>query len=160
MHKEKINQGINKLKKIAGFNEKIQQAEASGDKVAVEILSREQFHELIKESPDRAESFLQQAREDKVVDPGLVQDYEELFDTYKKSILEYKGNQDSADAALQAEIRRQAIAKLQEEVFTEGAKYRDFDQAQIREQYLDNIGTPEAKTLKANIEIDKKANKS
>lgn len=158
--KEKINTAISRIKKWAGINEKIQKAEASGDKVAVEILSREQFHELIKESPDRAELFLQQAKEDKVIDPRLVQDYEELFDTYKKSIVEYKGNQDAADSALQAEIRRQAIVSLQEEIYTEGAKYKDFDFAQIREQYLDNIGTPEAKSLKANIEINKNANKS
>jgi len=52
------------------------------------------------------------------------------------------------------------IDSLQEEIYTEGAKYRDFDLAQVREQYLDNIGTPEAKSLKANIEIDKKANRS
>lgn len=158
--KDKLKQGIDKLKKLAGFNERIQQAESTGNKVDVEILSREQFHELIKQSPDRAESLLQEAKEDTVIDPALVQDYEELFDTYKKSIIQYQGNQDAADAALQSEIRRQTIAKLQEEVFTEGAKYRDFNQAQIREQYLDNIGTAEAKSLKANIEIDKRANKS
>lgn len=154
--KNKLAEGINRLKKLAGYNERIQNAEATGDKVQAEILSRTQFQELISSDPVKAESYIAQAQEE-----GLdTTDYEELLNTFKKSTVQHKGNQDAVIADTQAEIRRQTIAKLGKEVIEEGAKYRDFDQNQIREQYLNNIDSPEAKLLKSGIEIDKTKNKT
>lgn len=154
--KDKLKQGIDRIKKWSGINEEIQKLEASGNTPQAEILKKSEFVKLIEENTDQAEQYMTQAK-----DSGLdITEYEDILNTYKEAYIQHQGNSDAAKAEVQAKIRRQEKNTLQTEIMKAGTEYGDFDFNALRDQYLDREGSPEAKSLMSGNEPNTKANKT
>jgi len=154
--KDKLKQGIDRIKKWSGINEEIQKLEANGNAPQAEILKKSEFVKLIEENTDQAEQYMAQAQES-----GLdITEYEDILNTYKEAYIQHQGNSDAAKAEVQAKIRRQEKNTLQTEIMKAGTEYGDFDFNALRDLYLDREGSPEAKLLRSDAEPNKKANKT
>ncbi len=153
--KDKLKQGIDKLKKWAGINEEIQRLESTGEETQAELLTKEQFKEKVKENLEEAQKFVDQAK-----DQGYdTSDYEDIIETYKQGLIQHPDNPDAAEAELQVEIRRQAKTNLQNRVLKLAAKHESFDLDLLKDYFLEKEGSPEAKSLKSGREPDKTKNK-
>ena len=154
--KDKLKQGIDKLKKWAGINEEIQRLEASGNETQSELAKKREFVNLLKEDQAKADEFLIRAKEQNI----NTQDYEDIFKAYKEGLLQHPDNPDAVEAKVQAKIIRQEKRNLEENIANQGTEYNNFDLNSLREEYLNKDGSSEAKSLKSGIEPIKGHNKN
>jgi len=154
--KEKINTALTRIKKWSGFNEEIQQLEATGKDAEAEILRKDKFVELVEVNTPDVEKYMNQAKESGID----ITEYEDILDTYKQGLIQHQGNPDAAKVEVQAEIRRQAYKNQYDTIVELGTKFQDFDFNSLREEYLNNYNNPLAKNLKSGIEPDKTKNRT